>query len=303
MFTPFPCLFLIDSRSILPQPRENYHGLFSKSFNPAVRREVGIKFRGIGVALCLRNMSDHIDKNRRIGKQRQKADDKERCGVRGGRSDRVDAGGGIHGVAVRREKSLLDSSLRDCVACGGLHRPAACVLKSGEGLGKHAPKGQCLRTVLEPRTLTECERAKCGCEKQRKAAIPCVGGQAVVGIGKVPKVIRDNPEPEHIRPKHVAALVLYSNSADTDAKPAGNGDDIEDTRDSVHIVPCAADVVLNLIVGVFDDRSGVAADFKVAQYSFADIHSKNKRRKAKSNFIFGKAFDMADAPEADAARC
>ena len=92
-----------------------------------------------------------------------------------------------------------------------LNEILALVLESREGLSEHTPKSESLRSVLELGALSDCECAESWSDEQRKTGIPRMAGNAFVCICKIPKVIRNNSEPKHIRPEHIATAVLLRN--------------------------------------------------------------------------------------------
>ena len=120
---------------------------------------------------------------------------------------------------VRRERGGTEDRV-DRRVIGRAHHLHALILKQRERLGEHAPDGQRLRAVLEPRALAERERAERRRGQQRKPRIKRMRRDAVVGVGEIPDVVGDDPEPEHVRPEHVAAGVELRLFADHDAKPA-----------------------------------------------------------------------------------
>lgn len=100
---------------------------------------------------------------------------------------------------------------------------------------EHNPEGQRLGPVLQPRAALDEERRDGARQKQRQAAVGGVVRDAVVGIGEVPKIVGDDPGPDHVRPDHVLRGVLR----DENAEPAADRDDVQDARDAVHDVPRA----------------------------------------------------------------
>lgn len=111
----------------------------------------------------------------------------------------------------------------------------ALVLEQGEHLGEHAPQGQGVGPVLDPSALVPEVVGKGGSQQQGQAAVPGMGGQAVVGVLKVPKVIGQDVAPGHVGPQHVL-LVLGG----VDAPPGGHAEDVDDAGDAVDPVPPAA---------------------------------------------------------------
>ena len=99
---------------------------------------------------------------------------------------------------ICRQGSKADNEVNGRIV-GGIHCIFAHVLEGREGLCEHAPEGQSMGSVLQPCAFAYCECADGRRQEQGKTAVPCVVRQAVVCIGEVPKVISDNPEPQHIR--------------------------------------------------------------------------------------------------------
>ena len=57
--------------------------------------------------------------------------------------------------------------------------------------------------------------------------------QAVIGIAEVPDIVRDDEDPCHIGPKHVALIF-----GGIDAPPSSHAEDVQKSGDAVkHIVP------------------------------------------------------------------
>ena len=61
------------------------------------------------------------------------------------------------------------------------------------------------------------------------------GGQIVVGVFKIPKIISKDIAPGHIRPKHIGVLFGGVNTP-----PACHAEDVEDTGEPIDPVPPAA---------------------------------------------------------------
>ena len=253
--------------------------LFRQRLDRLIFLQVDVEVGLVRVALGLDDLVDHVYEHGDVR------------GERGGAEDRVD----------RR-------------VIGRAHHLHALILKERERLGKHAPDGQRLRAVLEPRALAERKRAERRRGQQRKTRIERVRRDAVVGIGEIPDVIGDDPEPEHVRPEHVAAGVALCGLAQDDSEPAGDRHDAEQPRDAVHDVPRAAEHAGDFAF----DRAGVdepvlRADLEVAHARFENVDRKDQRREAKRDFTVRQPpgdfarelvlfLNVADRPEADAAR-
>ena len=213
---------------------------------------------------------------------------------------------------ICRQGSEADNEVNGRIV-GGIHCIFAHVLEGREGLCEHAPEGQSMGSVLQPCAFAYRECANRRRQEQGKTAVPCVVRQAVVCIGEVPKVISDDPEPQHIRPEHVFAAVFGSLFSDTDAQPAGDGEDVQDAGCCVHVVPGAAQHVDVLHgIGHITAAGEGHAHFDVAGYGFTDVDCQNQRREAEGDLVVCQSpghfsseliflFDMSDAPETDTA--
>ncbi|MPM10480.1 hypothetical protein SDC9_56812 [bioreactor metagenome] len=253
--------------------------LLRQRLDGLVFSQVGVELRLVGVALGLDDLVDHVHENRNVHRQRERTE---------------------HGV--------------DYGVVGGLHHLDARILEGRERLGKHAPDGQRLRAVLQPRALAEREGAKRRRKEQRKTRVERVRRDAVVGIGEVPDVVGDDPEPEHVRPEHVAAGVELRLFADHDAEPARDGDDVEDARGSVEEVPNAAGNARDFAFDGAGERVPILrANLEVAHAGFKDVDREDQRREEQSDLVVRKPpgdfagelilfLDVPDAPKADAAR-
>lgn len=218
--------------------------LLRQRLDRRVLLQVGIKLRLVRIPLRLDHLVDHVHEHADVRRERNRA------------KDRVD-----HGVI------------------GRAHHLHALILEQRERLRKHAPDRQRLRSVLEPGALAERKGAERRRRQQRKTRIERVRRNAVVGIRKVPEVIRNDPEPEHIRPEHVAAAVELGLFTDDDAEPTGDRDDIEKARDAVHEVPRSAEHAGDFAF----NRAGVhhpirCANLEVAHAGFENVDREDQRR-------------------------
>ena len=252
--------------------------LFRQRFDFLILLQVGIKLCLVGVALRLDRLVDHVHEHRHVDRQRQRAEYGIDHGV-------IGAGDHLH----------------------------AAILEQRERLGEHAPDRQRLGAVLEPCAFANRKRAERGRKQQREARIKRVRRDTVVGIREVPKVIRDDPEPEHIRPEHVAAAVELRFFANHDAEPARDGDDVEQSRDAVHDVPGASEHAGDFAF----DRAGVGepvhrTHLEVAHARLEDVDREDQRREDQRPLHVGQTpldltrelvplLQVPDEPEADAA--
>lgn len=89
--------------------------------------------------------------------------------------------------------------------------------------------------MLRPCAALDEERRDGAGQKQRQTAVGGVVRDAVVGVGEVPKIVGDDPGPDHVRPDRVLRRVLRNE----DAESAADCDDVQDAGNAVHDVPRA----------------------------------------------------------------
>ena len=192
----------------------------------------------VGVDVALLGGAHDVGEGHDVGHQGQGADDGHHGGV-GGHG--VDRGAHRGGFAAGHLIELFDG----LDAVGILHRqhgpaePLAAVLEGlleeGEHLGEHAPDGQRVGAVLDPSAAVPQQGSHRRGQQQGDAAVPAVGGQAVVGVGEVPDVVDQDVDPRHVGPDHVL-LVLRR----VDVPPGGHAEDVEQAGQAVeHVVPAA----------------------------------------------------------------
>ncbi len=141
--------------------------------------------------------------------------------------------------------------------------------------------------MLQPCAALDEERRDGACQKQCQAAIGGVVRDAVVGVGEVPKIVGDDPGPDHIRPDHVLRRVLR----DEDAEPAADREDVQDARDAVHDVPRARNGP-----EVFDDAAlpqREAEHLEVADDRLGDVDCQDERREAQRPPLLVQVVDPA----------
>ena len=186
---------------------------------------------------------------------------------------------------VRREREQAHHEERRGVVRGrngGEH-----VGELGHRHHEHNPKGQRLRPVLQPRAAFDEERRDGARQKQRQAAVGGVVRDAVVGVGEVPKIIGDDPGPDHIRPDHVVRGVLR----DENAEPAADRDDVQDARDAVHDVPRARNGPEVLDDATLPQRE--AEHLEVADDRLGDVDCQDERREAQRPALLVKVVGLA----------
>ena len=89
--------------------------------------------------------------------------------------------------------------------------------------------------MLEPCASLDEEGGDSAGNEQSCTGIEGVVSHAVVHVREVPQIVSDNPEPQHIGPDHV----LFFITRDKDSKPATDRQQVEQTGDTVHVVPGA----------------------------------------------------------------
>ena len=87
--------------------------------------------------------------------------------------------------------------------------------------------------MLEPGALLDEESRNGTGDKKCSTGVERVVTHAVVHVSKVPQVVSDDPEPEHIRPDHVLRLI----AANKDPEPAADRDEVDEASYAVHPVP------------------------------------------------------------------
>ena len=129
------------------------------------------------------------------------------------------------------------------------------------------------------------ERGNGARRKKHQAAVHGAVGDAVVGVGEVPQVIADDPEPQLIGPY----VVLLLAAADDDAEKAADADGVQDSRNAVHDVPRAADHH----VAVHDAVD--ARELEVADTRFEDVDGEDDGRDA-DDVLFLEQGEVHDQP-------
>ena len=232
-----PDTLLQGRRARSPSARIRTGPLLVLGHDALVGRKLGIDLVVQRVQLATANLTELPDGNGRIGRQRHRAHREKHRGVVRGRH---------RGDAVGELRDRHD---------------------------EHDPQAQRVRAMLQPgAALDEKRRHRAG-DQQRQAAVEAVVGDAVVRVGEVPEIVRQDPAPEHVGPDHVARAVLR----DEDAQPPADGDDVQDARDAVHDVPRARDGPQVL------DRAAApqpeAEHLEVADHGLGDVDGQDHRRK------------------------
>ena len=152
---------------------------------------------------------------------------------------------------------------------------------------EHDPERQRLRPMLEPCAARDEERRDGAGQKQRQAAVGRVVRDAVVGIGEVPKVVGDDPGPDHIGLDHVLRRVLR----DEDAEPAADRDDVQDAGDAVHDVPRTRNGPEVLNDAALPQPE--AEHLEVANDGLGNVDCQNERREAQRPALLVQVVGLA----------
>ena len=158
--------------------------------------------------------------------------------------------------------------------------------KLRDGHDEHDPQRKRARAVLQPRAALDEKRRDGAGKEQRQTAVDRMVGDAVVGVGEVPEAVAQDSSPQHVRPDHVTALVLR----DEDAKPAADGDDIQDAGDAVHDVPRARDGPQVVDGGAVP--CAVREHLEIAENRLADVDCQDERRKAERPLLLVEPVDL-----------
>ena len=178
-----------------------------------------------------------------------------------------------------------------------LHREDGVIREHGNYLAEHAPQAQGVGAVLDPAALVPEEVGNRGGEQQRQAAVPRMGGQAVVGVAEVPNVIAQNENPRHVGPEHVLLLLGH-----VDAPPAGHDEDVQNAGNAIEdVVPAA--VQRDAFAGNPRGAEGAHGAFEVAHYGDQDVNSHDDEWEALEPFgLAERSPVILQNKEADAAR-
>lgn len=110
---------------------------------------------------------------------------------------------------------------------------------------------------------------------------------AVVGVGEVPKIVGDDPGPDHVGPDHVLRGVLRNE----DAEPAADRDDVQDAGDAVHDVPRARYRPEVLNDAALPQRE--AEHLEVADDRLGDVDRQDERREAQRPALLVQVVGLA----------
>ena len=124
--------------------------------------------------------------------------------------------------------------------------------------------------------------------QKHQAAVHGAVGDAVVGVGEVPQVIADDPEPQLVRPD----VVLLLAAADDDAEKAADADGVQDSRNAVHNVPRAADHHVAV------DDAVDARELEVADARLKDVDGEDDGRDA-DDVLLLEGGEVHDQPAQD----
>lgn len=153
-----------------------------------------------------------------------------------------------------------------------------------------------------PAALVPEGAGKGGGQQQGQAAIPGMGGQVEIGVFKVPQVVGQDVQPDHIRPKHI--LLLFGG---IDPPPARHAQDVHNARDAVEPIPPAAiephvfrgepPPVAKLLHGL----GALDAGLEIAGHRNEDIKGHDGKGEHLEPFGFAHAPLILEHHEADAA--
>ena len=116
-------------------------------------------------------------------------------------------------------------------------------------------------------------------------------GNAVVGVGEVPQVIANNPEPQLVRPNVVFLLA----TANDNAEETADAQRIQNARDAVHHIPWTADhhVAVHYAVD--------ARELEVTNARLKNIDRENNRWNAHDIFLL-EGGEVHDEPSENRTR-
>ena len=175
-----------------------------------------------------------------------------------------------------------------CRVVGGMDHERRMQEEPGDGHGDDHVHGKRADAVLcIGAALDEERRDGAGCQKHQ-AAVHGAVGDAVVGVGEVPQVVADDPEPQLIGPD----VVLLLSAADDDAEEAADADGVQDTGDAVHDVPRAADHHVAV------DDAVDARELEVADARLKDVDSEDDGRYA-DDVLLLEGGEVDDQPAQD----
>ena len=135
------------------------------------------------------------------------------------------------------------------------------------------------------------ERGNRARRQKHQAAIHGAIGNAVVGVGEVPQVIANNPEPQLVGPNVVFLLA----AANDNAEETADAQRIQNARDAVHHIPRAA----NHHVTIHDAVD--ARELEVANACLKNIDSENDRWNAHNVFLL-EGGEVHDEPSENRTR-
>ena len=154
----------------------------------------------------------------------------------------------------------------------------------GDGHGDDHVHGKRADAVLRVGAALDEERRNGAGGQKHQAAVHGAVGDAVVGVGEVPQVVADDPEPQLIGPD----VVLLLAAADDDAEEAADADGVQDAGDAVHDVPRAADHHVAV------DDAVDARELEVADTRLKDVDSEDDGRYAHDVLLLegGEVYDQ-----------
>ena len=132
-------------------------------------------------------------------------------------------------------------------------------------------------------------------DQQRHARIHRAGRETIIAVGKVPKVVGDDPEPKLIRPDHVLGL-RFGNA---DAHPPRHGQHEQHARNRIEDVPRPAEQGQPRAVGC--QRLKVVEHLQIAEDRLDDVDAEDRNRKKCGEFRVAK-LGIANCHKADDAK-
>ena len=144
--------------------------------------------------------------------------------------------------------------------------------------------------MLEPCASFNEEGGDGAGNQQSRTRIEGVVSHAVVHVRKVPQIVGDDPEPQHIGPDHV----LFFVTRDKDSEPATDRQQVEQTGDTVHVVPGAGDHEDSI-----DHLTHAhGTDLEVTDAGLGDVNCQDRRRESKRPTIRLQLGNVSDCHEA-----
>ena len=151
--------------------------------------------------------------------------------------------------------------------------------------------GKSAHAVLRVGAALDEERRDGAGRQEHQAAVHGAVGDTVVGVGEVPQVIADDPEPQLVGPDEILLLA----ATDDDAKETADAQGVQDAGDAVDHVPGAADHH----VAVHDAVD--ARELEVANAGLEDVDGEDDGRNA-DDVLLLEGREVHDEPPENRAR-